>query len=82
MLDTAGLGVRYRQPPLLFRNEGGRYRNVSAEAGPAFRKELPPAASRSATSTTTAAWTCCVANNGMAPVLLHNEAAAGTTGWA
>src|SRR5207302_898943 len=36
----AGSDVQYRERPLLFHNEGGRLRNVSAEAGPIFARPL------------------------------------------
>ena len=42
VLDTIELTsphLRYRQPPLLARNEGGRFRDVSAGAGDVFRTE-------------------------------------------
>jgi hypothetical protein len=69
--------VRYRQPPLLFRNEGGRYRNVSAEAGPAFRKELSARGLAAGDYDDDGRLDVLLANNGMAPSLLHNESAAG-----
>jgi hypothetical protein len=38
-IDASGLGTTWRQPNQLFRNEGGgRFREVSAEAGPAFEE--------------------------------------------
>jgi hypothetical protein len=42
VLDTIELTsphLRYRQPPLLARNEGGRFRDVSADAGDVFKTE-------------------------------------------
>jgi len=42
VLDTIELTsphLRYRQPPLIARNEGGRFRDVSAGAGDVFRTE-------------------------------------------
>ena len=42
VMDTIELvspHLRYRQPPLLARNEGGRFRDVSAAAGDVFREE-------------------------------------------
>ena len=77
MLDTAGLNVRYRQPLLLFRNDGGRFRNVSAEAGPAFRKELPSRGLAVGDYDNDGRLDVLVATNGAAPVLLHNETPAG-----
>ncbi len=41
VMDTIELTsphLRYRQPPLLLRNEGGRFRDVSATAGEVFRE--------------------------------------------
>jgi hypothetical protein len=41
VMDTIELTsphLRYRQPPLLARNEGGRFRDVSASAGDVFRE--------------------------------------------
>ncbi len=79
MLDTAGLNVRYRQPLLLFHNEGGRFRDASAEAGPAFRRELPSRGLAVGDYDDDGRLDVLVATNGAAPVLLHNEAKAG--GW-
>src|SRR5262249_39528569 len=35
-----GNGSRWAQPIQLFHNEGGRYREVSREAGPAFQRDM------------------------------------------
>jgi hypothetical protein len=73
MLDGVSYPVRYRQPPLLFHNEAGRYRNVSDEAGPAFRKELSARGLAIGDYDNDGRLDVLVANNGMAPLLLHNE---------
>jgi enediyne biosynthesis protein E4 len=73
MLDGSAYGVHYRQPPMLFHNEGGRYRNVSAEAGPAFRKEFSARGLAVGDLDNDGRVDVLVANNGMAPLLLHNE---------
>jgi hypothetical protein len=75
MLDGSGYGVRYRQPPLLFRNTGGRYRDVSPEAGPAFRKELSARGLAVGDYDNDGRVDALLANNGMAPTLLRNESA-------
>jgi hypothetical protein len=77
MLDGSAYGVRYRQPPLLFRNEGGRYRNVSAEAGPVFRKELSARGLAVGDLDNDGRVDVLLTNNGMPPTLLRNESAAG-----
>ena len=77
MLDGSGYGVRYRQPPLLFRNEGGRYRNVSAEAGPAFQREISARGLAVGDIDNDGRVDVLLVNNGMAPLLLHNESGAG-----
>jgi hypothetical protein len=73
MLDGAGYSVRYRQPPLLFRNEAGRYRNVSDQAGPAFRKELAARGLAVGDIDNDGRVDVLLANNGMAPLLLRNQ---------
>jgi hypothetical protein len=75
-LDGSAAGVRYRQPPLLFHNEGGRFRNVSAEAGPAFQRELSARGLAVGDFDNDGRVDVLIANNGMAPLLLHNEAGA------
>jgi hypothetical protein len=75
MLDGTGYGVRYRQPPLLFHNEGGRYRNASGEAGPVFQKELSARGLAVGDLDNDGRLDVLLTNNGMAPTLLHNESA-------
>ncbi len=77
MLDGSAYGVRYRQPPMLFHNEGGRYRNVSAQAGPAFRKEFSARGLAVGDLDNDGRVDVLVANNGMAPLLLRNESGEG-----
>jgi hypothetical protein len=73
MLDGSGSGVRYRQPPLLFRNEGGRYRNVSPEAGPVFGKELSARGLAVGDLDNDGRVDVLLTNNGMPPSLLRNQ---------
>ena len=58
MIESYSQQVRYKEPLLLFHNDGKKLTNVSAQAGPAFQKMFRRAASPSATTTTTAASTC------------------------
>ena len=41
MIDNYSQQVKYKEPLLLFHQEGGKLRNVSAEAGPVFQKSFP-----------------------------------------
>jgi hypothetical protein len=75
-LDGSGSEVRYRQSPLLFHNDGGRYRNVSDEAGPVFHRELSARGLAVGDFDNDGRVDVLIANNGMAPLLLHNEAGA------
>ena len=77
MLDGAGLSVRYKQPLLLFRNEGGRYREAGAGAGPAFAKPLSGRGLAVGDFDNDGRVDVLVSSNGMAPLLLRNESAAG-----
>jgi hypothetical protein len=73
MVDGAGTAVRYKEPPLLFHNEAGRYRNVSAEAGPVFQKDLSGRGLAVGDFDNDGRVDVLMTNNGMAPVLLRNE---------
>ena len=77
MLVGGSYPVRYREPPLLFHNDGGRFRNVSGEAGPAFRKDLSARGLAVGDYDNDGRLDVLIANNGMAPLLLHNESASG-----
>jgi enediyne biosynthesis protein E4 len=70
-------GVAYKEPLLLFHNEGTRLRNVSAEAGPAFGKTFPARGLAVGDYDNDGRVDVLVATNGEAPVLLRNNAGAG-----
>ena len=83
MVDKYSKQVNYREPLLLFHQENGVLRNVSAEAGPAFTRHR----------SRRAGWPIgdfdndgrldvLIGNNGGAPLLLKNNAGRrATTGW-
>jgi len=77
MIDTYGGQVTYKEPLLLFRNEGGQMRNVSKEAGPVFSKFFPARGLAIGDFDNDGRVDVLVGNNGEAPVLLRNRAGQG-----
>jgi enediyne biosynthesis protein E4 len=69
--------VRYREPLLLFKGDGTRMRNISAEAGPVFQKSFPARGLAVGDYDNDGRLDVLVGNNGEAPVLLKNNAGAG-----
>jgi hypothetical protein len=76
-VDSYDGPVRYREPLLLFHNDGGRMRNVSAEAGPAFARTLSARGLAVGDYDNDGRLDALVANNGDAPLLLKNNAGQG-----
>jgi enediyne biosynthesis protein E4 len=77
MVDSYGGQVRYKEPLLLFRNDGTRLRDVSAQAGPVFAKSFPARGLAVGDYDNDGAVDVLVGNNGGAPLLLRNRAAGG-----
>jgi hypothetical protein len=77
MVDSYGGAVKYKEPLLLFRGDGTRLRNVSAEAGPVFAKAFPARGLAVGDFDNDGKVDVLVANNGEAPVLLRNRSGAG-----
>jgi hypothetical protein len=69
--------VKYREPLLLFKNDGTRLRNVSKEAGPVFEKSFPARGMAVGDFDNDGRVDVLIGNNGEAPVLLRNNAGAG-----
>ena len=69
--------VTYEEPLLLFHQENGKLRDVSADAGPVFKRKFPARGLAIGDYDNDGAVDVLIANNGQAPVLLHNRAAAG-----
>jgi hypothetical protein len=76
-IELAGGPVTYKEPILLFHNEGSRLRNVSGEAGPAFRGTFPARGVAVGDYLNNGRLDVLVANNGAAPLLLKNDTGAG-----
>ena len=77
MVDSYGGAVKYREPLLLFRGDGTRLRNVSAEAGPVFAKAFAARGLAVGDFDNDGAVDVLVGNNGGPALLLRNRAAAG-----
>jgi hypothetical protein len=77
MIDSYGGQVRYREPLLLFRNDGKRLVNVSKDAGPVFTKAFPARGLAIGDYDNDGRVDVLVGNNGAAPILLKNQAGAG-----
>jgi enediyne biosynthesis protein E4 len=77
MIEQYSQQVKYKEPLLLFHNEGGKLRNVSSDAGPVFAKSFPARGLSVGDLDNDGRLDVVVANNGEAPLLLQNRAAAG-----
>jgi hypothetical protein len=77
MIDQYSQQVKYKEPLLLFRHEGKKLTNVSAQAGPAFHKSFPARGLAVGDYDNDGRIDVIVGNNGDAPVLLKNNAGVG-----
>jgi len=74
MIDHYSPQVKYKEPLLLFHQENGAMRNVSAESGPVFRKSFPARGMSIGDFNNDGRVDVLIGNNGDAPVLLRNNA--------
>jgi len=77
MVDINLTKVTYKEPLLLFRQENRKFNNVSADAGPAFQRQHPARGLALGDYDNDGRSDVLVANNGEAPLLLHNKAGEG-----
>lgn len=73
MVEMYSTTVKYKEPLLLFRQEGGRLRNISSEAGPVFSKSFPARGLAVGDYNNDGRMDVLVGNNGQAPLLLRNN---------
>ncbi len=77
MIEMYSQQVKYKEPLLLFHNNGQKLSNVSAEAGPVFSKMFPARGLAIGDYDNDGRIDVFIGNNGMAPVLLKNNAGTG-----
>ncbi len=74
MIEKYSQKVHYQEPLLLFHQEKGRLRNVSAAAGPAFSRLFPARGLAVGDFNNDGRLDVLIGNNGGAPLLLKNNA--------
>ena len=77
MIEKYSNQVKYKEPLLLFHQEGGKLRNVSAEAGPAFAQVYAARGLAVGDYLNNGRLDVLIGNNGGAPLLLRNTAGQG-----
>jgi len=77
MIESYSQQVRYKEPLVLFRNDGKKLANVTAEAGPAFQKMYPARGLAVGDYNNDGRLDVLIGNNGDAPALLKNTAGDG-----
>jgi hypothetical protein len=77
MIETYSPQIKYKEPLLLFHQENGRLRNVSAEAGPAFSRMFAARGLAIGDFNNDGRLDVLIGNNGGAPVLLRNNSGRG-----
>ena len=77
MIDNYSQQVKYKEPLLLFHQDKGQLRNVSAQSGPVFGKSFPARGLSTGDFLNNGRIGVLVGNNGGAPVLLRNNATTG-----
>jgi hypothetical protein len=74
MVEVNMTKVTYKEPLLLFHQEGKKFRNISSEAGPVFSRFFPARGMALGDYDNDGRLDILVASNGEAPLLLHNNA--------
>jgi len=73
MVEHQSLRVKYKEPLLMFENDNGKYRNVSAQSGAIFQKDFPARGLSTGDYDNDGDLDVLIVNNGAPPVLLRNE---------
>ena len=81
-VDKAGIGEVYRQKTLLYRNLGdGRFRDITAQAGPALQVARPSRGMASGDLDGDGSPEVVIVNMNLPPTLLKNQSARGNSVW-
>jgi hypothetical protein len=73
MIENYSLQVKYKEPLVLFHNEGGKLINVTANAGPAFNRNYPARGLAVGDFDNDGRLDVLIGNNGGPPLLLKNR---------
>ncbi len=73
LIDQTSTSVRWKEPLLLFHNEGKSYKNVSSESGPIFAKSFPARGLAVGDFNNDGGIDVLISNNDAAPLLLRNN---------
>ena len=76
MIESYSPAVKHKEPLLLFHQQGGKLRNVSSEAGPAFERSYPARGLAVGDFNNDGRLDVLIAMNGEAPLLLENRSGA------
>ena len=77
MIENYSNQVKYKEPLVLFHQDGGKLHDVSKDAGPAFSKAYAARGLAAGDYNNDGRVDILIANNGGAPLLLRNNAGAG-----
>jgi len=77
MIESYSQQVKYKEPLLLFHNQGGKLANVSTQSGPSFAKQFSARGLAVGDYNNDGRVDVFIGNNGAAPLLLKNNAGEG-----
>jgi hypothetical protein len=73
MIELQSSKVKYKEPPMLYENINGKYKNVSAQSGVIFGQDFPSRGLAAGDYDNDGDIDVLIINNGAAPILLRNE---------
>jgi hypothetical protein len=77
LIDQTSSSVKWKEPLLLFHNDGHAFKDVSAESGPVFAKSFPARGLAVGDFNNDGGLDVLISNNDAAPVLLRNNVGRG-----